>query len=251
MNGVLQNTYQHLSIVVPLDPIIFLKTLVSVSKPLQSDFAGNWQKVSLQAERFHANFLHACAYNDLKIFEILFEEISTDYDIQLANSTPVRYAQLFADKLNHRMYSNRGTSGIDGSISTSAGAALATSRPTIVISGDLGFFYDSNALWNNNLPVNLKIIVINNGGGGIFRFLPGPDTTGLLESHFEARHQLRTDGLAKTFGLSYFSADSEESLRKILPSFLLPDESASILEIISPAEESATALRAYFSSMNS
>lgn len=245
------DTYQHLSLVVPLEPIIFLKALGSVSEPFQSDFAGNWQKVSVQAATLHAKFLSECAYNDLKIFEILFKEISLDFDIQLANSTPVRYAQLFADQLNHRMYSNRGTSGIDGSISTSAGAALATNRPTIVISGDLGFFYDSNALWNSKLPVNLKIIVINNGGGGIFRFLPGPDTTGLLESHFEARHQLRADGLAKTFGLPYFKADSEESLKQLLPSFLLPCESASILEIISPAEESAAALRAYFSSMNS
>jgi 2-succinyl-5-enolpyruvyl-6-hydroxy-3-cyclohexene-1-carboxylate synthase len=195
-------------------------------------------------------FLNKCAYNDLKIFEILFEEISSDFDIHLANSTPVRYAQLFADQLNNRMYSNRGTSGIDGSISTSAGSALTSNRPTVVISGDLGFFYDSNALWNSKLPSNLKIILINNGGGGIFRFLPGPDTTGLLESHFEARHQLRADGLAKTFGLLYFTADSEESLKQILPSFLLPGESASILEIISPAEESAATLRTYFSSMN-
>lgn len=245
------DTYQHLSLVIPTEPLSFLKSLLEVSIPNQSDYSGIWSEISLKAANLHTKFLLDCAYNDLKIFEILFNEFSSDFDIHLANSTPVRYAQLFADQLNQRMFSNRGTSGIDGSISTSAGAAVASNRPTVVISGDLGFFYDSNALWNSKLPSNLKIVLINNGGGGIFRFLPGPDTTGLLESHFEARHQLRAEGLAKTFGLHYFVADSEETLKQLLPAFLMPMQSASILEIISPAEESAATLRAYFSSMNS
>ncbi|NOU45507.1 MAG: 2-succinyl-5-enolpyruvyl-6-hydroxy-3-cyclohexene-1-carboxylic-acid synthase [Bacteroidales bacterium] len=242
----LVDTYQHLTFGIPLDPSVFFGQLLPEIKHLSSSFSGDWQSVAVKAKAIHQQYLADCGYSDLKIFEAIFGSLPEDFNVQIANSTPVRYAQLFDYQYNYRMFSNRGTSGIDGCVSTAAGAASASNHPTLVISGDLGFFYDSNALWNSALPANLKIIVINNEGGGIFRFLPGPDTTGLLESHFEARQQLSVKNIASTFDVNYYTADNLTSLLAVLPDFFKTSSEAALLEINSPAEDSANVLRDYF-----
>ena len=111
-------------------------------------------------------------FSDLYVFSKLINSLPSNINLQLSNSSTIRYAQLFNFKENIAVFCNRGTSGIDGSTSTAIGAAVATEKETVFISGDLSFLYDSNALWNNYIPLNFKIIIINNGGGGIFRILP-------------------------------------------------------------------------------
>jgi 2-succinyl-5-enolpyruvyl-6-hydroxy-3-cyclohexene-1-carboxylate synthase len=240
------DTYQHLTISLPLKPTAFFAQLLPEVGKFDSTFANDWQVLASNASAIHRKFLADCAYSDLKIFESILNSIPNDFDIQIANSTPVRYAQLFDYQSKYTMYSNRGTSGIDGCISTAAGAAFASQKPTLVISGDLGFFYDSNALWNSALPSNLKIIVINNEGGGIFRFLPGPDTTGLLEKHFEARQHMSAQHIATTYGIDYFTTSMMKDLALTLSEFFKPSSRAALLEINSPAEGSAKVLRDYF-----
>ena len=166
--------------------------------------------------------------------------------MQLANSTPVRYAQLFKNRKDLTYFSNRGTSGIDGSISTAAGATYESNKPTTLITGDLSFFYDSNGLWNNYISKNLKIIIINNGGGGIFRFIDGPSETSALD-YFEAPHKLNAEHIAKTFGVNYFKADSMSTLKETIADFYSSKlNEASILEIFTPQEKNAEVLKDYF-----
>ena len=105
-------------------------------------------------------------------YKAILDCTPTPYHIQISNSAPIRYAQLFPAKAGWQVFCNRGTSGIDGSTSTAIGASVVQSTPTLLITGDLSFFYNSNALWCNYIPKNLKIIVVNNAGGGIFRILP-------------------------------------------------------------------------------
>src|SRR5690606_24841495 len=107
-------------------------------------------------------------------------------------------------------FSNRGTSGIDGSTSTAVGAALAKKDALhVLLTGDVSFFYDSNALWNNyNIP-NLRIILINNGGGGIFNIIKGPRYAKQNAKYFEAQHSFNAASIAKAFNVEYFSASSE------------------------------------------
>ncbi len=243
------DTFQHLSLSAPMDAIEFLQQLKPEIKPVESTYAKSLCAFAVESKKKHHDFLENCPYADLKIFGILLRYIPEGYDIQLANSTPVRYAQLFDFDKKYRFDSNRGTSGIDGSMSTAAGAAYASGRPTLFITGDLGFFYDSNALWNKHLPQNLKIIMINNEGGGIFRFIPGPDSTGMLEDYFEARHQTSAAHIAKAFGLDYVFVENEGELQKVLPAFFEPAEKPVILEIKSPAKTSAKVLRDYFKAL--
>jgi 2-succinyl-5-enolpyruvyl-6-hydroxy-3-cyclohexene-1-carboxylate synthase len=243
------DTYQHLSRSIPMRPAEFLEQLLAETKPSEGDYAARWKDLSDKARRAHEAFLQDCPYSDLKIFNEIVRGIPQAYEIHLANSTPVRYAQLFEYPHAFRFDSNRGVSGIDGSISTAAGAALVSGKHTLMITGDLGFFYDSNALWNKHLPKNLKIIMINNGGGGIFRYIDGPDQTGVLEEFFEASHNTSAEYIAKAFGLDYFVASDLYSLQSQLSVFFRESEKLALLEIMSPATQSAAMLRAYFTNL--
>ena len=240
------DTYQHLTRSIPMSPKAFLGQMVSLMPKGEEGYRQHWLQLSEKARKAHQSFLQGCPYSDLRIFSMIVEAVPSTFDIHLANSTPVRYAQLFEYRHPFRFDSNRGVSGIDGSISTAAGAACITQKPTLMITGDLGFFYDSNALWNKHLPPGLKIIVINNGGGGIFRYLEGPSQTGVLEEFFEASHDTSAEHIAKAFGLDYFQASGEQSLLHELPLFFRQGTRASMLEIKSPALESAATLRKYF-----
>ncbi len=112
--------------------------------------------------------------------------------------------------------------------------------------GDLSFLYDSNGLWNNYLKANLRIIVINNGGGGIFRFIPGPSDTDELEEYFEASHNHNIQSLAEMYGLKYLMANNEESLNEHLPELFGESDRSIILEVQTPAKENAGVLKSYF-----
>lgn len=240
------DTYQHLRLVIPARPDDFLPVLAASARPVASDFAAKWQSLQPTGALLHQQYLARCGFADLKVFELIFRHLPADYDIQLSNSTPVRYAQLFDHPVTRRQFANRGTSGIDGSVSTAAGAAYASGRPTLLITGDLAFFYDSNGLWHKHLPPNLKIIVIHNGGGGIFRFIDGPSDSGMLERFFEASHQTGAEGIARTFGLEFMYADNEEKLNEVLPDFFMSAETATVLEVSTPAAKSASMLKCYF-----
>jgi 2-succinyl-5-enolpyruvyl-6-hydroxy-3-cyclohexene-1-carboxylate synthase len=242
------DTYKHLTNAIPMKPEGFLSQILKLL-PEGTDlkFCSLWKDLWEKARSSHEQYISRCEWSDLKIFKTIIDAVPPEYDIQLGNSTPVRYSQLFDAVHKFRYDSNRGTSGIDGSISTAAGACFATGRPTLIISGDLGFFYDSNALWNKHLSPALRIIVINNQGGGIFRFIPGPDQTPYLEEFFETRHNTSARSIASAFGLDYICASDHQQLEIALESFLQPGKRAVILEINSPPEKSAQTLREYFS----
>ena len=144
------------------------------------------------------------------------------------------------------MFCNRGTSGIDGSTSTAIGYAVQSERPTILVTGDLSFFYDSHALWNNYIPKNFKIILLNNKGGGIFRILPGQKNTANFDTYFETTHQLTAEHICKTFGIGYRKADSEEGFQRELTSFYKSNAEPQLLEIFTPRTLNDSVLLDYF-----
>lgn len=244
------DTYQKLTHALKVTPVLALAFFAAQADVSQSNFSALWQQASSCASTLHQTFIESHPYSDLTIFDKIVQSVPAYFDLQLANSTPVRYAQLFDWPFQHRFDANRGTSGIDGSLSTAAGAAMVSGKPTLLISGDLGFLYDSNGLWNKHLPHHLKVIVINNGGGGIFRFIEGPAKTGFLEPFFEARHRQSAEYIAKAFGVTYFSASDATSLDAILPLFFEAEGATCLLEIHSPPEESGLMIRGYFDSLS-
>ena len=102
------------------------------------------------------------------------------------------------------------------------------------------FFYDSNALWNQHFPANLRIIVLNNGGGNIFRLIGGPRQSPALNEHFVAQHNLKVEGLAKAFDFNYLKAENQEELSEALNAIFAPGFSGPvILEVLTDGEISA------------
>ena len=119
-------------------------------------------------------------------------------------------------------------------------------KQTIFITGDISFLYDSNALWNNYIPKNFKIILINNGGGGIFRILPGHEETPVFNTFFETSHGLTAEHLAKMYGFDYHIARDERSLVHELAALYNQNDKPSILEIFTPTLDNDRILLQYF-----
>lgn len=242
------DTYQCLTSGIQTEPGILFGKLIGLVEPHKSNYKKLWLERSTRSETKHSEFLKRCEYSDLKVFETILKAIPDKSQLQLGNSTPVRYVQLFKPEKDIIYFSNRGTSGIDGTVSTAAGACHASGRLTTLIVGDLGFFYDSNALMNKYLTQNLRIIIINNSGGGIFRFIAGPEDTGFLEEFFETSHNWRAEYIAKNFNIPYYYAESLQELESALLRFYNPriDGKPAILEIITPNEKNGVILKKYF-----
>jgi 2-succinyl-5-enolpyruvyl-6-hydroxy-3-cyclohexene-1-carboxylate synthase len=118
----------------------------------------------------------------------------------------------------------------------------------VLLTGDVSFFYDSNALWNAYLPANFRIILINNGGGGIFKIIPGPSSTNQLTKYFEAHHSQDAKLLSEAFGVRYYSANSVEEIESLMLDFYTIEEDgkAKLLEIKTPGETNHLQLNAFF-----
>ena len=166
--------------------------------------------------------------------------------LHLANSTPVRYAQLFSSNPGLLYYSNRGVSGIDGCISSAAGAAIIDKRLTVLLSGDIAFIYDASGLWDNQLAANLRIIVFNNDGGNIFKLIQSSPGIMDIEHFFETPHKANLKALSAAFGLDHYFASNKERLEEILQPFFEPKDRAAVLEIKTSGTVSAKVFKQYF-----
>jgi 2-succinyl-5-enolpyruvyl-6-hydroxy-3-cyclohexene-1-carboxylate synthase len=245
------DSFRSLNLSIPLKPKVFLGDFLPLLHPGNGNYYECWNERQQSISQKHEAFLRLCAWSDLKAFEIILQNIPAGTILQAGNSTPVRYFQLFDLPEKSLCFGNRGVSGIDGCTSTAAGAAWANPALSLLITGDVSFFYDSNALWNINLPHNLRIIVVNNGGGNIFRIIPGPETLPELEEYIETPYTPPISKFADLYSLPYYFAGDAESLRTQLPSFMnISAEKPAIFEIKTPNKTSASVLRDYFQFLN-
>ena len=223
-----------------------LFSLIS-DKVLPNDSAYNkmWHDLAQAAADKKREYVASVGWSDMKAFSLILPSIPADTYLQLSNGTPIRYAQLFDNYSCLKSTSNRGVSGIDGSTSTAIGAAFGTENMVLLITGDMGFQYDSNALSIADIPSNLKIIVMKNGGGGIFRFLPGTAALPELERYFECVTDVKVKQLAETYSFDFYSATTEEELKTLLPEFYASQNRA-IMEVVTPRTQNDIILRNYF-----
>ncbi|MGB3151824.1 MAG: 2-succinyl-5-enolpyruvyl-6-hydroxy-3-cyclohexene-1-carboxylic-acid synthase, partial [Maribacter sp.] len=224
----------------------FLSKLYTGHNNVESNFADSWNKIKDDYKVKRKEYITKIPFSDFLVFNTVLNRIPTNYQLQLANSSTIRYTQLFDLEPSLKVFCNRGTSGIDGSTSTAIGASLAVESPTLLITGDLSFFYDSNALWNNYTREDFRIILINNGGGGIFRILPGKEDSENFENYFETKHDLNASALCAMYGLGYQKASDKKSLEKELESFYMKSDNAMILEIFTPRLINNKILMDYF-----
>lgn len=240
------DTYFCLTGHVVCSPNYFFKDFVPLCKKANSNYQQYWLNIKHSRLQKHALYIKEIPYSDFLVFSYLFKHLPDALQLQLSNSTTIRYAQLFEMNTSHPVYCNRGTSGIDGSTSTAIGAAYVHKLPTIFITGDLSFFYDNNALWNHYIPSNFKIIVINNSGGGIFRILPDAKQVPSFDTFFETKHQLTAKQLSEMHAIGYQSATDMSSLKAQFTSFIENSDSPQILEIFTPSAINDDVLLSYF-----
>ena len=245
------NTYYSLTEHIQSTPEDFLRVLYKKHNHPKSDYQKRVLEQYSQFKNAGQNYLEKQPFSDLKVFELIAQKLPKGLQIQLANSSSVRYAQLFSWPEDTMVFCNRGTSGIDGSTSTAIGAALVNKRPTVLITGDLSFFYDINGLWNNYIPDNFKIILINNGGGGIFRILQGEKDSKNYDTYFETVHHREAKYLCKAFGIEYRKVNSFGALKRKLPRFFKTMKRPQLIEIITPRKKNDAVLLNYFNAMAS
>lgn len=236
---------------VDVSPASFLRQLFGVSKRLKSEicksfYAKEWLDMREKASIIAAKFIDNCEWSDLKAFSMLMKGLKID-NLFVSNGTSVRYSQILSHD-SHAEYCNRGVSGIDGVTSTSVGAARSYPGQTTLISGDTSWLYDSGASAFHDLPYNMRMVVFDNSGGGIFRFIKA--TSGIpsdtLEKYFCVGDHADIEAVALSYGIETMSADCEDELEEGMKWLNSESESPRLLVVKTPPHKSAEILVNYF-----
>lgn len=224
----------------------FLSHVTSDLSTKDTGYTARWKEVRDNYQKKRKDYLKRIPFSDFWVFSKVIRAIPKNHQVHLANSSAVRYSQLFDMDKSLAIFCNRGTSGIDGSTSTAIGGAWYANTPTVLITGDLSFFYDSNGLWNNYMRPDFRVIMINNQGGGIFRILPGKEETSNFSTYFETKHDLDASKLCSMYGITYLMATSKEDLEREMEFFYQQSDRPKLMEIRTPRLLNDKVLLDYF-----
>lgn len=224
------DTFQNITSFIVAEPRSILKELKVQTEGNKNAFKAFWENESKKASHLSSTYINKTGFSDLSVFNEISMQLPDNAIVFAGNSSVVRYLSYF-DQKNRKYYSNRGVSGIDGCLSTAAGLASKVEENVFAIVGDLTFGYDSNALWNRALPKNLKIILINNEGGGIFHLLKGPSESDDFIPFVNAFHPIDFKNLSAAFGLKYNLCTNEKELPVSIKNLVLQNNGAEVLEI--------------------
>ena len=252
------DSFQSLTTRIPVEPVYFFQKLFAdldyqhfregvEENDEDADYQASWQTAEGVARRVVAHSLRDSPFTDWVATQVVLDALPTNSHLHLGNSMPVRYANLCGLEAHQavRVWANRGTSGIDGILSTAVGAALQTNEVVTVLIGDVSFFYDRNALWQNELPNNLRVVLLNNSGGHIFRIIDGPSQQPELETFFETPHNLTAERTCADFGLAYQQVADLGMLAAALGTFYAASDQPKLLEITTDKYLNAEAFKAY------
>ncbi len=243
----LVDTYNNVTEYIYGNNIEVLKSLVNAEFS-SSTYAEYLGLMELKSQRKIAEFINQnnVEFNELVTVNFVLKNLPKNSQLQIANSASIRYVSYIGlpDK-NITAFCNRGTSGIDGCTSTAIGAANMTKEIVTLITGDLAFFYDRNAFWNNFVPNNLRIILLNNHGAGIFNLIDGPNSQPELEEFFLTKHKLNAKNLAAENGLSYNLCKNNDEFANALATFYDVSEQAKIIELSFDMDKSAAIFKAF------
>ncbi len=241
-SGNYTDTYKSLSVLLEVNPTQFLSHLKN--NPEKGDYSELKKKNWIQNELL-TKYLQKVELNDIRVIREVLKEVPGQSIVHLSNSTAIRLAQLSPSREDLTYFCNRGTSGIDGCTSTAAGSAYLSGKPVYLITGDLAFIYDSNALWNNIPELNLKIIVINNNGGNIFSLIESSPEMDKARNYFETPHKVKIKPLAEAYGAGYYECSTVEKLKEAM-SNLTCHKGNCILEIRTDAKMNTKVYKEYY-----
>lgn len=245
-DGAVADPFRTLTDVIPCRPEHFLERIAEANEAPTT--GGGYANRMLKASESIPT--PAPEHGEMAAIGRLMAVLPPASSLHIANSAPIRMAQLHPLDPSIDVFSNRGVNGIDGCLSTAIGYAAATDRPTFVIIGDLTFFYDMNSLGIRNLPHNLRILLLNNGGGAVMHLPLPAGYSPVAGRHVSAEHALSARGWVESLGLEYSSADTSESTAVGIewltdPSFPGPR----VLEVFSDKLSDVAQLKSYYSSI--
>lgn len=251
------DTFQTLTTQIPVEPTYFFEKLLAdldYQQFVQNDsddhdrdtYRQTWLAADAKAKRELNQFLrHEARWNEFAQVQKIVENLPENCLLHLANSMPVRYVNLLGLSHPTEVFANRGTSGIDGCTSTAVGAALVADKLVFLLTGDVAFFYDRNALWHPHLPHNLRIVLFNNGGGNIFRLIDGPSAQPELEQYFETRHATTALRSAQDAQMGYHIVQEGLDFEQTWQQFIAPNTQAQLLEVFTDPVLNGQVFEAY------
>ena len=246
-SGDVVDTYQQLTDIIKSDNETFLSYIneLSHSQVEAQNEAESYKE--LWSKKRALLTAPKAQYSDLYAVGILLSSLPENVSLHFANSHSVYLSQLYDIPKSVRCFSNRGTNGIEGSVSTAVGYAASSEELTILLIGDLSFFYDMNGIWNRHISPNLRIMINNNGGGGIFDTLPGLNNSPVLTEYITAEHSTSAKNWTEQQGFIYLSANNEDDLKKYLPTFLSNEITAPVvLEVFTSIDKNSKEIKAFY-----
>lgn len=220
-----------------------------IERKVQKDFLQTYQLIDNRTELIKSKFLNSTKVTDeIGIINFVIDSLPGKANLFISNSLPIRDLEFFKSKIDKsiNLFTNRGTSGIDGINSTSAGIAASSKIPTVLVTGDLSFYHDSNclhSLMKYNIP--LTIILINNGGGAIFGMLPIGKEKNIFKDYFFTPLSIDFSNLVKVYNGNYSSVKSYNQLRAELEKSI-DGKSFSIIEIKTDYQKGIELRKNYF-----
>lgn len=241
--------FQSLTLRIEIEPEIFLPQLASAMQPHRIDcsYATDWEVLKNRALSIRQSFTSRIPWSDFKAFSLLIPRIPRKFNVQYSNGTPIRYAQIFGEHQYHRCDCNRGVSGIDGCTSTAIGASVGyKDNVTLLISGDMSAMYDIGALTLRQVNSNFKLIVIDNDGGGIFKFINSTRHLDIVNQYFSVPSHLNIGDIANACGFRCFDVYCEEDLQRQVDLFFSETQKPALMTIHTDGTLSADILTEFF-----
>lgn len=234
------DTFLNLYAQVHADPQVFLDAWAAHTQDVRTDYRDFWAdtgrrlKARIAGEEFHR-------WSDLGALLEVEKYVPRGTTLFLGNGMSARYGQLVPWRGLRAVYANRGVSGIDGCTSTAAGVSMVTPGQVLLVTGDMGFAYDIGALALPEVGSTLKIVVLDNGGGDIFRRIRTTRDLPHRDECFVARPCLPLSYVSTSYGFSYFYAAGFHEAAGSIEAFFAEDVNPAILHIRTTEEDNTSA----------
>lgn len=230
------------------DDIFFEEMAVTMAEmpAAAGGYRDGWLAYATRGRELHDRYVDSLPWCDLTAMKEVFRSIPQGWNVQLSNGTVVRYSQLFRARGVNRFDCNRGVSGIDGSTSTAIGASTVYGGTTLLVTGDMSAQYDIGALASPCITPRFKMIVLCNGGGGIFRFVKSTSRLKELEEYFVVDRPFPLGELAAAYGFRYFAVNDSDAFHRDFKEFAEENEKPCIMALMTTGKPSGEALSRYF-----
>ena len=247
--GEVNDTFMNLTHVVQGDGEVVADHIRFLLEDQPHPFVQLWddliRRIHSQAVAYEPDYSQMAV---VKYFESQLPIANCQCSTHYANSSAIRLANIYAQ---HPVFCNRGVNGIEGSLSTAAGFSCVTDDMVLCVIGDLSFFYDQNALWNQNLRGNLRILLLNNGKGGIFNMLNGLEQSPARDKFVAAEHTTSAEGICQQNHVVYLKASNMEDMQKGIVTLLSKESDTPVLlEVFTDASEDERVFRNYYRSLS-